>query len=104
MPARSDCCSIALAKHRARRSRAIRGHPAAARCPGERHRLSSRGKFDVVTTSFVAPGDHAGRAGGGLALAAAPATAANGGTDALWLTAGINHEQNGLLGVLRPLI
>ena len=26
----------------------------------------------------------------------------NGGTDALWFAAGINHEQNGLLGVLRP--
>jgi uncharacterized protein (TIGR03118 family) len=31
-----------------------------------------------------------------------PGTAANGGTDALWFTSGINHEQNGLLGVLRP--
>jgi uncharacterized protein (TIGR03118 family) len=31
-----------------------------------------------------------------------PGTAANGGTDALWFTAGLNHEQNGLLGVLRP--
>jgi uncharacterized protein (TIGR03118 family) len=31
-----------------------------------------------------------------------PGTATNGGTDALWFTAGINHEQNGLLGVLRP--
>jgi uncharacterized protein (TIGR03118 family) len=31
-----------------------------------------------------------------------PGTAATGGTDALWFTAGINHEQNGLLGVLRP--
>jgi len=29
-------------------------------------------------------------------------TATNGGTDALWFTAGINHEQNGLLGILRP--
>jgi hypothetical protein len=29
-------------------------------------------------------------------------TATTGGTDALWFTAGINHEQNGLLGVLRP--
>jgi hypothetical protein len=26
----------------------------------------------------------------------------DGGTDALWFAAGINHEQNGLLGVLRP--
>ena len=31
-----------------------------------------------------------------------PGTAATGGTDALWFTAGINHQQNGLLGVLRP--
>jgi uncharacterized protein (TIGR03118 family) len=31
-----------------------------------------------------------------------PGTAANAGTDALWFAAGINHEQNGLLGVLRP--
>jgi uncharacterized protein (TIGR03118 family) len=31
-----------------------------------------------------------------------PGTATNGGTNALWFTAGINHEQNGLLGVLRP--
>jgi uncharacterized protein (TIGR03118 family) len=31
-----------------------------------------------------------------------PGTATTGGTDALWFTAGINHEQNGLLGVLRP--
>jgi TetR/AcrR family transcriptional regulator, transcriptional repressor for nem operon len=31
-----------------------------------------------------------------------PGTASNAGTDALWFTAGINHEQNGLLGVLRP--
>jgi uncharacterized protein (TIGR03118 family) len=31
-----------------------------------------------------------------------PGTATNGGTDALWFTAGINQEQNGLLGVLRP--
>lgn len=31
-----------------------------------------------------------------------PGTATNGGTDALWFTAGINHEQDGLLGVLRP--
>jgi uncharacterized protein (TIGR03118 family) len=31
-----------------------------------------------------------------------PGTAATGGTNALWFTAGINHEQNGLLGVLRP--
>jgi hypothetical protein len=34
-----------------------------------------------------------------LALAG---TATTGSTDALWFTAGINHEQNGLLGVLRP--
>ncbi len=31
-----------------------------------------------------------------------PGTATNGGTNALWFTAGINHEQDGLLGVLRP--
>jgi uncharacterized protein (TIGR03118 family) len=31
-----------------------------------------------------------------------PGTATTGGTNALWFTAGINHEQNGLLGVLRP--
>jgi uncharacterized protein (TIGR03118 family) len=31
-----------------------------------------------------------------------PGTATTGGTDSLWFTAGINHEQNGLLGVLRP--
>jgi uncharacterized protein (TIGR03118 family) len=31
-----------------------------------------------------------------------PGTASTGGTDALWFTAGINHEQDGLLGVLRP--
>jgi uncharacterized protein (TIGR03118 family) len=31
-----------------------------------------------------------------------PGTTATGGTDALWFTAGINHEQDGLLGVLRP--
>jgi uncharacterized protein (TIGR03118 family) len=31
-----------------------------------------------------------------------PGTATTGGTDALWFAAGINHEQNGLLGVLRP--
>jgi uncharacterized protein (TIGR03118 family) len=31
-----------------------------------------------------------------------PGTATTGGTDALWFTAGINHEQDGLLGVLRP--
>jgi uncharacterized protein (TIGR03118 family) len=31
-----------------------------------------------------------------------PGTATTGGTNALWFTAGINHEQDGLLGVLRP--
>ncbi|HEY2077075.1 MAG TPA: TIGR03118 family protein [Streptosporangiaceae bacterium] len=31
-----------------------------------------------------------------------PGTATNGGTNALWFTSGINHEQDGLLGVLRP--
>jgi uncharacterized protein (TIGR03118 family) len=31
-----------------------------------------------------------------------PGTAANGGTSALWFTAGINSEKDGLLGVLRP--
>jgi uncharacterized protein (TIGR03118 family) len=31
-----------------------------------------------------------------------PGTAANAGTDALWFVAGINNEQDGLLGVLRP--
>jgi uncharacterized protein (TIGR03118 family) len=31
-----------------------------------------------------------------------PGTAATGGTDAVWFTSGINNEQNGLLGVLRP--
>lgn len=31
-----------------------------------------------------------------------PGTATTGGTDALWFTAGINNEQDGLLGVLRP--
>jgi len=31
-----------------------------------------------------------------------PGTAAAGGTDALWFTAGINQEKDGLLGVLRP--
>jgi hypothetical protein len=31
-----------------------------------------------------------------------PGAATTGGTDALWFTAGINHEQNGLLGVLHP--
>jgi uncharacterized protein (TIGR03118 family) len=31
-----------------------------------------------------------------------PGTAMNGGTDAVWFSAGINGEQNGLLGVLRP--
>jgi uncharacterized protein (TIGR03118 family) len=31
-----------------------------------------------------------------------PGTATTGGTDALWFTSGINREQNGLLGVLRP--
>jgi uncharacterized protein (TIGR03118 family) len=31
-----------------------------------------------------------------------PGTATNGGTNALWFTAGINGEQDGLLGVLRP--
>jgi hypothetical protein len=31
-----------------------------------------------------------------------PGTAATGGTGALWFTAGINDEQDGLLGVLRP--
>jgi hypothetical protein len=31
-----------------------------------------------------------------------PATAATGGTSALWFTAGINDEADGLLGVLRP--
>jgi uncharacterized protein (TIGR03118 family) len=31
-----------------------------------------------------------------------PGTATTGGTDALWFTAGINGEQDGLLGVLRP--
>jgi hypothetical protein len=35
-------------------------------------------------------------------VAPLPGTATNGGTDALWFTSGINHEQNGLLGVLRP--
>lgn len=30
-----------------------------------------------------------------------PGTAANGGTDALWFAAGINHEADGLLGVIR---
>jgi len=29
-------------------------------------------------------------------------TAATGGTDALWFSAGIDHEQHGLLGLLRP--
>jgi uncharacterized protein (TIGR03118 family) len=31
-----------------------------------------------------------------------PGTATTGGTNALWFTSGINHEQDGLLGVLRP--
>jgi uncharacterized protein (TIGR03118 family) len=31
-----------------------------------------------------------------------PGTATTGGTNALWFTSGINNEQNGLLGVLRP--
>jgi uncharacterized protein (TIGR03118 family) len=31
-----------------------------------------------------------------------PGTASTGGTNALWFTSGINHEQDGLLGVLRP--
>ena len=31
-----------------------------------------------------------------------PGTAANGGTNAVWFTSGINGEQDGLLGVLRP--
>jgi uncharacterized protein (TIGR03118 family) len=31
-----------------------------------------------------------------------PGTVKTGGTDALWFTAGINSEQDGLLGVLRP--
>jgi uncharacterized protein (TIGR03118 family) len=31
-----------------------------------------------------------------------PGTASTGGTNALWFTAGINGEQDGLLGVLRP--
>lgn len=31
-----------------------------------------------------------------------PGTASTGGTDALWFSAGINNEQDGLLGVLRP--
>jgi uncharacterized protein (TIGR03118 family) len=31
-----------------------------------------------------------------------PGTAATGGTNALWFTAGINDEKDGLLGVLRP--
>jgi len=31
-----------------------------------------------------------------------PGTAATGGTNAVWFTSGINHEQDGLLGVLRP--
>jgi hypothetical protein len=31
-----------------------------------------------------------------------PGTATTGGTDALWFTAGIHHEQNGLLGVPHP--
>jgi hypothetical protein len=30
-----------------------------------------------------------------------PGTAATGGTNAIWFTAGINGEQDGLLGVLR---
>ena len=35
-------------------------------------------------------------------MRSAPGTATTGGTDALWFTAGIHHEQNGLLGVPRP--
>jgi uncharacterized protein (TIGR03118 family) len=31
-----------------------------------------------------------------------PGTPANGGTDSVWFTAGINHEADGLLGLLRP--
>ena len=31
-----------------------------------------------------------------------PGTSANGGTNSVWFTAGINHEQDGLLGLLRP--
>jgi hypothetical protein len=31
-----------------------------------------------------------------------PGTATTGGTDSRWFTAGINHEPNGLPGVLRP--
>jgi uncharacterized protein (TIGR03118 family) len=31
-----------------------------------------------------------------------PGTATTGGTNAVWFTAGINGEQDGLLGVLRP--
>jgi len=30
-----------------------------------------------------------------------PGTATTGGTNVIWFTAGINDEQNGLLGVLR---
>jgi uncharacterized protein (TIGR03118 family) len=52
------------------------------------------GQVDVKSTGkpFTEPG----------LWALLPGTAATGGTNALWFTSGINHEQDGLLGVLRP--
>jgi uncharacterized protein (TIGR03118 family) len=52
------------------------------------------GQVDVKSTGkpFTEPG----------LWALLPGTATNGGTNALWFTSGINHEQDGLLGVLRP--
>ena len=62
----------------------------------ERHGFASRSTSHVQVAgtgkAFAEPG----------LWALQPGTATTGGTNALWFTAGINGEQDGLLGVLRP--
>ena len=60
------------------------------------HRFANHITGHVVVTSTGKPFAEPGL------WALLPGTAANGGTNALWFTSGINHEQDGLLGVLRP--
>jgi len=59
---------------------------------GFAHHATSQVKVAGTGKAFAEPG----------LWALLPGTATTGGTNALWFTAGINGEQDGLLGVLRP--
>jgi uncharacterized protein (TIGR03118 family) len=61
---------------------------------GSHFAKKATGQVTVATTGkpFAEPG----------LWALLPGTPANGGTNSVWFTAGINHEQDGLLGLLRP--